>query len=105
MDLNTQITDILAQDLPTTPEAIKSSLEACMKLTAPILQARCNAQAKWYTERDRLRHPKDLKQFTDLDRTIMLESAVAEYQRQYNELKGLEDLLNQRIQVLIALSS
>lgn len=105
MDLISQITDILTQGLPDTPEATKTALNDCMKLTAPLLQARCSAQVKWYTERDRLRHPKDIKQFTDLDRTIMLESAVAEYQRAYNELKGLEDLLNQRITVLISLSS
>lgn len=102
MDLVAQITDILSQDLPTSPDDTKRALNDCMKLTAPLLQARCAAQAKWYTERDRLRHPKDLKQFTDLDRTIMLDSAVAEYQRTYNELKGLEELLNQRITVLTA---
>lgn len=103
MDLKALITDILSKDLPNTPSDTKDALNACMKLTAPILQARCAAQVKWYTERDRLRHPKDLKQFTDLDRTIMLESAVATYQQEYNELKGLEDLLNQRITILAKL--
>ena len=105
MDLKAQISNILSQPLPTTKDDVIGSLNVCMTLTAPILMARCAAQAKWYTERDRLRHPKDLKQFTDLDRTIMLEAAVADLQKEYNELKGLEDLLNQRIQVLTSLNS
>lgn len=103
MDIKAQISDILSQPLPNTKDDIIASLNASMSLTEPILTARCTVQAKWLTERERLRHPKDLKQFTDLDRTIMLDAAVADLQKEYNELKGLEDLLNRRIAVLSSL--
>jgi len=102
MNLKSEISFILSEDLPIVPEDIKTHLSACLKLTKPVMTARCNAQFKLATERDRLRHPKDLKQFTDMDRTIMLDSATAHLSKEYNALKGLEDLLQQRITVLLA---
>lgn len=94
-----QITSLLSLDLPNTANDAKTNLSACMKLTGAILMARVNAQKKLATEKDRLRHPKE-KDLTDLDRSIMLGSAVAEFQADYELLSGLESLLSERISVL-----
>lgn len=83
----------------TTTQAIKDQLRASSELVAPLLTARVEAQRRLAVEKNRLRHPKE-KDLTDLDRSIMLGSAVAEFQADYELLSGLESLLSERISVL-----
>lgn len=93
---------ILQQDVENTIPALKARLAALLKLTAPILDARCDVQCKLALEKNRLRMPKD-KEYTDFDRQIMLDGAVAELQAEYNLLKGLEEQLILHIQSLAVL--
>lgn len=70
-----------------------------MKLREPLLTARVKAQRELATVRFKMRHPKD-KEFTDFDRTIMLEGQTEEYMGNYELLKGLEKLLEERLYFL-----
>ena len=99
INLKDSVGDLLKEPFPNTSAEVKTSLERCMNLTEPLLVARCEAQAKLATEKDRLRYPKD-KDYTDFDRTIMLNSAIADFEQDYQILFGLECLLNVRISVL-----
>lgn len=96
--ISEQVITLLSEPIIDT----KTHLIACMKLTAPLLQSRCAAQTKLVLEKNRLRLPKD-KEYTDFDRQIMLDAAIAELQAEYNLLKGLEEQLAQRIDILSAL--
>lgn len=95
---------ILAKDLPNTKSGVKVPLNECMKLTEPLLTAKCSVQRKLVTDRDRLRHPKD-KELTDLDRRILLESAVADLNHEFELLNGLHELVLLRINVLSTVST
>ena len=96
-------TELCNADLPTTDNDIKTAVEACMKLREPVLKAKVEAQTELYRRKNQYRHPKDLKEFTDWDRGIMLDDAVREYMMTYETISGLENILIQRIEVLVLL--
>lgn len=89
---------VLAEDLN------KEQLGVCLKLAEPLLTAKCDAQRALLIERERLRHPKD-KDLTDLDRTTMLNKETADLNHDFELLKGLEELLLLRIEMLSTLFS
>ena len=98
-ELISNLKRVLSAKLPESHDGAKSSLGACMQLSEPILTARVNAQYILANKREQARHPKD-KEYTDLDRGVMLEAAVSEYMRDYELLRGLETLLAERLNVL-----
>lgn len=94
---------ICSADLPTTVEGLKSAVGVCMSLRVPLLEARVASQKELADVRHRMRHPKDLKEFTDWDRNIILEGQVSEYMANYELLRGMEDLLKERVAILDSL--
>lgn len=50
-------------------------------------------------KREQYRHPKD-KEYTDFDRKTMLEAQVADVQADYELVKGLEDLVMERVELI-----
>ncbi len=78
------------------------------QLRVPLLTERVEAYQKLVTERERLRMPnyppdskdKSMPRYTDFDRRTMLEAAVADFQAKYELVKGLEELVAQRVEVV-----
>lgn len=70
-------------------------LEAC-KLA--ILQERVKVQREYFEGREKLRIPKG-KEYTDFDRNTMLEASVAELREKYEYVKGLEELVRERVEL------
>jgi hypothetical protein len=95
---------ILIKNLPDSSLELKRHLNVCMKAVAPLLLARTEAQHQLAIDRERFRHPKD-KELTDFDRQTMLASQTAPTNKTYEELKGLEELLNNRINALLFLGN
>jgi len=90
-----KVSDFLQQSLPDTKPKELTFKDDIIKLRLEVLRLQVDARAVLVLQRERNRHPKD-KNYTDLDRGIMLESAVAEYQKEYDTLHGLSDLLSSR---------
>jgi hypothetical protein len=72
-----------------------TALEACRYELA-------DKSTEWHRKvaeyRNRMLHPKD-KEFTELDRTTMLDAHVAVVRQDYEFLCKLEDLVKERIQL------
>lgn len=81
----------------------KAVVEALLKLREPLLTTRCRLYKELLKAREQYRHPKD-KEFTDFDRTTMLEAQVAELQEQYELAKGFENLVKERLELYRAFS-
>lgn len=64
----------------------------------PLLLEVTKLQKEFYVNREKLRVPKG-KEFTDFDRTTMLEAYVAESREKYEYTKGLQELLVERIEL------
>lgn len=80
-------------------------LELIQQLTdwgVTLVIERAQAYQTYLEEHERLRMPKD-KEYTDFDRTSMANAAVASYQAEYERLKGLENLLFNRLGLLNAI--
>lgn len=69
------------------------------ELREPLLSLRCKLQKEYLQGREKLRIPKD-KDYTDFDRTTMLEAYSAELREQYELVKGLETLVTERIMLV-----
>lgn len=74
-----------------------------MSATATIMAARVAAQQMLAEAKFKVRHPKDIKEFTDFDRQIMLDADVSEYMVDYETYRGLETLLGARLNALSSL--
>lgn len=95
---------LLDAELPNTTEALKRDLSGLLEGQRCVLERRISAQAKLYTERQRLRHPKD-KELTDWDRKILLDEATSAAQMDYEWILGIEKALEQRIGIIQTLLS
>ena len=93
---------VLNAGVPDTAAGLTSALKGTLRLREQTLSARVEAQRVLATKRELARHPKD-KEFTDLDRGVMLEAAVADYAADFELLSGLETLLGERLKVLNSL--
>lgn len=103
MLLVTETKALLREDLPITIKALKMDWTACMEAKETIMVARINAQKELTDHRFQYRRPKDLKEYTDWDRNIMLEGEVSEVMADFETYKSLEELLGERIKVLLTL--
>lgn len=85
------------QELLKSHDGPKSRYRALELLREPLLKERCRLQKEFYQAREKLRVPKD-KELTDFDRTIMNNAYCAEVQEQYEYVKGLEELVKERLE-------
>lgn len=77
-------------------------------VSAPLLELRCKLQKDLYLAREQMRMPnykpdpkdKDTPRYTDFDRKTMLEAATAEIQANYELVKGLEELVKERLELI-----
>ena len=67
-------------------------------LRQPLLRLRCKLQREYFEGREKLRIPKG-KEYTDFDRNTMLEASVAELREKYEYVKGLEELVRERVEL------
>lgn len=68
-------------------------------LREPLLSLRCRLQKEYYQAREKLRVPKD-KEYTDFDRNTMLDAYTAEVREKYELVKGLEELVSERVELI-----
>lgn len=73
-----------------------------------LLKIRVKLQREWAEAREKVRLPnykpdpkdKDAPRYTDFDRTIMNDAAVAETREKYELVKGLEELVRERVDLI-----
>lgn len=63
-----------------------------------ILRLRTKLEREYYEGREKLRMPKD-KDYTEWDRKTMLEASIAALREQYEYVKGLEELVRERVEL------
>lgn len=80
---------------------LRSDLDAkdFEKVRPRLLGLRVEYYTKLCKAREQYRHPKD-KELTDFDRKTMLEASVAEIQADYELVRGLEELVGERVDLL-----
>lgn len=87
------------------PTELGELLELIQQLTEDLLevgQQRVQNYQTYLVEHERMRHPKD-KEYTDFDRTSMVNAAVAHLQASYQRCAVLETILKPRIELLSAI--
>lgn len=87
---------LLSQELSKDDFELKNQLRALEMRRSELLIVVSESNRRLQLERDRLRMPKD-KDYTDFDRQTMLNAAVADFQYEYDVLKGLSELVEQRL--------
>lgn len=75
-----------------------SQLSDLIELREPLLAEVVKLQKDFYVNREKLRVPKG-KEYTDFDRSTMLEAYVAESREKYEYAKGLQELVKERIEL------
>lgn len=83
------------------------------QLREPLLSLRVQLGRELVEARERVRMPnykpdpkdKDTPRYTDFDRKIMLDAAVAELEAEFELVKGLEELVKERIEVIVWLGN
>lgn len=75
-----------------------AQLPRLIELRHPLLLEKVRLQKEFYVNREKLRVPKG-KEFTDFDRNVMLEAYSAEVRASYEEIKGMWELAEERIEV------
>ena len=78
---------------------VKDQAKELEELRQPLLRLRVDKQNELWKLREKYRHPKD-KDYTDFDRKTMLESYTADIEAEYQYIKGLEDLVKERIELI-----
>jgi hypothetical protein len=85
----------LAKPVPNTESDLEDAIIALETLRLPILEARVATQTDLSLKRRQYLHPRD-KDFTNLDREIMLAANTTEQTELFELLRGLEYLLKDR---------
>ena len=86
-----------------------TQLEQLERLREPLLSLRTQLQREVWQKREQYRLPnykpdpkdKDTPRYTDFDRRTMLDAQMAELQTKYELVKGLEELVKERIQLIL----
>lgn len=63
-----------------------------------LLRMRCKKEREYFEGREKLRMPKD-KDYTEWDRKTMLEASIAALREEYEYVKGLEELVRERVEL------
>lgn len=90
----------------------KLQLDSLEALRGSVLSLRVRLNKELVTSREKMRMPnykpdpkdKDTPRYTDFDRKIMLDAAVAELEADYELVRGLEELVKERVEVIKWLS-
>lgn len=90
-------------------EPALTQLEALEPLRVPLLRLRTQLQQEVWQKREQYRMPnyppdhkdKSSPKLTDFDRRTMLDASIAELQTKYELVRGLEDLVKERIQLIL----
>ena len=90
------VKDLLSGFAPLGLDVQAKELEP---LREPLLSLRCKLQKEYYQAREKLRVPKD-KEYTDLDRNTMLDAYSSEVREKYELVKGLEELVGERVELI-----
>lgn len=89
----------LSDTVPTTRHTQITVLAYVETYREPLLSLRVEAYKELCKKREQYRHPKD-KEYTDFDRQTMLSAAVADVEAEYQLVKGLEDLVRERVELI-----
>lgn len=101
-DIIQNVASFLDKPIPTTTQDLKTALIASESLRKPLLEARVTAQIDLAKKRSQYLHPKD-RDFTNLDREIMLNANTTTETEYFELLLGLEGLLKDRHATLSSL--
>lgn len=96
------VSSILHCRLPENEKALRNSLRDAEGVFIQTIEEKAAAHRVLLQKRMQFRHPKD-KEYTDFDRTILLEGNIAEHIEAYELFAGMEKALEQRISVIKAL--
>lgn len=102
LELYGRVGAILRESLPVDLNQLKTHLRALELLRMDVLEHRVDWGQKVAEKSAQMLYPKD-KEKTELDRKTMLNASVADLQRDYEFLKGLETLVAERLQLGLAL--
>lgn len=92
-----QVRDLLNEDWRSRSLQVQAfNLEAVRE---PLMSLRIERYKDLCVKREQYRHPKD-KNLTDLDRKTMLEAAVADAVADYETVRGLEELVKERVDLI-----
>lgn len=95
------ISEYLQQPIPD--DNLDNGLEEHLRGLESTLYKLAEVKADWHKmlseKKSQMLHPKD-KDLTELDRTIMLNASVAVIQRDYDFLCRVEELADQRIDII-----
>lgn len=94
-DIISACSAFLEKDIPIIEGEQEEALIECESLRTPLLKARVQAQIDLAKKRAQYLHPKD-RDFTNLDREIMLASHTTTEVEYFELLTGLEHLLKDR---------
>lgn len=94
-DIIQRVSSFLEQEIPIDVPGQETALTASESLRLPLLQARVQAQIDLHKKRAQYLHPKD-RDFTNLDREIMLNANTTTELEYFELLTGLEGLLKDR---------
>jgi hypothetical protein len=72
---------------------LMKQLSTAQSIRFELSNARCQWYSKLVEARERVRMPKD-KEYTDLDRKILLEASTARIEEDYRFLLALEDIVS-----------
>lgn len=98
IDIIARIGNYLREPIPIASPEIKTHLTYLEALRYELLEVRVDWQKMLAEKKGQYLHPKDA-QFTELDRKTMLNAQLANIERDVTFLLGLEDLINQRIEL------
>lgn len=95
-----------AKELLESVFVAKDDYRALEKLREPILRLRCDLGKELAQKREQYRIPphdpkiKDEPRLTDFDRNTRLNASVAELSARYEYVKGLEELIKERLELI-----
>lgn len=102
MDAIEHAKKLVLEPVPTEQDSLLELINQLTQCNVHVLESRTQAYQKFLEDHNRLRMPKD-KDYTDFDRTSITNAAVAPLQASYEELRGLEDIINKRLDLLTAI--
>lgn len=93
------------QDLETIIKSPTTYIKALEHIRLPLLELRCRVQRELFEKREQMRVPnfkadKDQPRLTDLDRSTMLNGYTAELNEKYELVRGLEELVKERVAIV-----
>lgn len=89
---------LLAQEIPTEKPALIKHLTKLEALRFDLAHEVAEHHKIYAEQRRRMLHPKD-KEFTELDRNVMLDAHVSAVRKDYEFLSELQEIVRDRIEL------